>query len=241
MRSRSRAAIRLSCAAIACAAVSGCGLNLDFLRAPFTTSKTEDVAAADIDSKPGQAGTGARNTAPGETAPTRQAALQQPGSDAWASIREALAAGTLTKIEPGEGDVMAMAEADLPILIPAPMAEGQYRISARQKLYLVRGQIFGIQAEMTGSRLVQSQAGAALAENLQANIEASGDGILISRGDGFTEAAFNRYGAAYTLSLYCEGADLPICSEDAEVRALIGTLVLLNSPPEPDGPGTEGS
>ena len=119
----------------------------------------------------------------------------------------------------------------IPVLLPGdPDLAANLRIFPNGPFYTASSKSAGMAFVLTGSgRAFPLPPGAVKtlpAGGLGARIPA--DGIVIDGSEAGISASFNRFGAAYSISLECAapGAD-PRCTNPAYIRAVIGRLMVI--------------
>ena len=125
----------------------------------------------------------------------------------------------------------AINSVQIPVLLPGdPDLAANLRIFPNGAFYTVSSKSNGMAFVLTGAgrafpvppEAAKGLPGGSLAGRIPA------DGILIEGSEGGINAAFNRFGASYSISLECAAPQLdPRCTSPAYIRGVIGRLMVV--------------
>ncbi|WP_291845002.1 hypothetical protein [Maricaulis sp.] len=156
-----------------------------------------------------------------------------------ASTVAAIAQSDLPFARPTNPEAAGVADTGLPVLIPGTAAlglDGNARILLfpRENFYNLSITAPGLVIEVFGTRLAHARAPDPLSTR---RLNASdSDGYRISQTEYGRELSFNRYGAAYSITVECDGPNSdPRCRTDAYVRGLADSLIIAAGNPASGG------
>ncbi|MAC89731.1 MAG: hypothetical protein CMF73_10460 [Maricaulis sp.] len=215
---------------------------------------------------PGTAPTGQTVPSQIDPSALRRLTLQQPGreprpdapvpmainwgaaaEDAQLQAREnrrfdtvaAVSQGNLPFVRPTNPEAAGVVATRLPVLIPGSAAlgvgdEARTLLFPQENFYTLSVIAPGLVVEVFGTRLAHARAPDPLStRRLNAT---NGDGYRISETEYGRELSFNRYGAAYSITVEC---DQPTgdarCASDAYVRNLANSLIIAAGTPDAGG------
>jgi hypothetical protein len=89
----------------------------------------------------------------------------------------------------------------------------------------------GLLVEVFGTRLAHASA-PAMARTARRMLAADPDNFVVSRGEGGWDVSFNRYGAAYTVTLECADPEDSRCANDRQVREVARSLLIAGGSPQ---------
>ncbi|OLF73882.1 hypothetical protein AWH62_06910 [Maricaulis sp. W15] len=151
----------------------------------------------------------------------------------------AVAQGNLPFARPTNPEAAGVANTGLPVLIPGTAAlglDGNARVLLfpRENFYNLSITAPGLVIEVFGTRLAHARAPDPLStRRLNAG---DSDGYRISQTEYGRELSFNRYGAAYSITVECDSPDSdPRCRTDAYVRNLANSLIIAAGNPASGG------
>lgn len=142
-------------------------------------------------------------------------------------------------VRPGNPEAAAISTTNLPVLIPGTAAlglDGNARVLLfpRPDFYTLSISGPGLTIEVFGTRLAHARAPDPLStRRLNAT---DGDGYRVSATEYGRELSFNRYGAAYSITVECDRPEAdPRCGNDAYVRNLADSLIIAAGTPDTGG------
>jgi hypothetical protein len=184
-------------------------------------------ASASAQTRPGFAAAAAPPPGPGQSQPLpvdRAAAARQANSPANGRGR-----GVDSKFI--SANAAAINSVQIPVLLPGePDLAAQLRIFPNGPFYTVSSKSNGMAFVLTGSgRAFPLPPGAAKGlpgGSLAGRIPP--DGIIVDGSEAGMNASFNRFGAAYSISLECASPQTdPRCTDPAFIRGVIGRLTVV--------------
>jgi hypothetical protein len=118
----------------------------------------------------------------------------------------------------------------IPVLLPSePLLAEHLRIFPNAAHYAVSSSSPGMSFHMTGHGRAFDLMPAAVRRLPRADLRARipADGVVIEHTEFGLDASFNRFGAAYSISLECADPADPRCTSDVFVRGLISRLMVV--------------
>jgi hypothetical protein len=163
-----------------------------------------------------------------------RAQAAQPGEITTAAVRQ-----VPQFPRPANEQAAEVTNTRLPVLIPASAALGfdsepAVLLFPRENFYNLSITGDDILIEVFGTRLAHAQApNAQAARNLRAG---DGDGYRFSQTEYGREVSFNRYGAAYSITVECDAPETdPRCASDDYARQLVQSLMIAAGSPDAGG------
>ena len=163
-------------------------------------------------------------------------ARAQAGQNFTATSRQTF----LQPVRPANRAAAGIVSTRLPVLLPTLSALGledapQVMLFPNEDFYTASMQGNGLLVEVFGTRLINLTVapGARSVRNLLAS---DNDGFRVERTEYGRELSFNRYGAAYTITIECDEPQTdPRCSEAEFGRNLARSLLIVGGSPDEEG------